>query len=75
MTVKISNEVRSPRLDDIMDRQALAAFLGVSDRTVDRWHLLRTGPPRIKVGNKVLYRASAVLDWLRRNETGDLVSK
>jgi hypothetical protein len=46
----------------------LAKLLGKSNRTLSRWHTLRVGPPRIAVGNLILYRASAVRDWLRDNE-------
>jgi hypothetical protein len=46
----------------------LAKVLGKSGRTLSRWHTLRIGPPRVAVGNLILYRASAVQDWLRDNE-------
>jgi len=31
--------------DELVDRDAAARFLEVSPRTLDRWHLLREGPP------------------------------
>ena len=36
----------------------------ISTRTADRWHTLRTGPPRIKVGRTILYRKQDVEAWL-----------
>jgi excisionase family DNA binding protein len=47
----------------------VAALLGVSLRTLNRWHARRVGPPRCKVGRTVLYRAQAVEAWLTQNET------
>ena len=47
----------------------VAALLGVSLRTLSRWHALRVGPARCKVGRTVLYRKNAVESWLVQNET------
>lgn len=47
----------------------VAALLGVSLRTLSRWHVLRVGPTRCKVGRTVLYRKNAVESWLALNET------
>lgn len=47
-----------------------AEDLGITRRTLDRWHARRIGPPRIKIGNKVWYRREAVSEWLQLNETG-----
>ena len=38
----------------------------VTERTVDRWHETRTGPPRLKVGKTCYYRKALVRDWLDR---------
>ncbi len=57
-------------LDDYFDKQTLARALRVSTRTVDRWHTLRVGPPRIKVGKQVLYRRSTITRWLEAREQG-----
>lgn len=46
-----------------------AKLLGVSTRTLSRWHALRVGPARCKIGRKVLYRREAVNVWLAQNET------
>jgi predicted DNA-binding transcriptional regulator AlpA len=42
-----------------------ADLLEISERTLYRWHRLRKGPPQIKIGRKVYYRADAVRKWLR----------
>lgn len=55
-------------LADILTREQLAAELDVSVRTVDRWHNLRIGPPRIAIGKKRLYRAKAVRRWIEERE-------
>ena len=46
-----------------------ASLLGVSERTLARWHVLRMGPARIAIGRKVLYRLAAIRNWLLANET------
>lgn len=47
----------------------VAELLGVSRRTLSRWHALRVGPARCKVGRTVLYRRDAIEGWLAENET------
>ena len=46
----------------------LAGELGISGRTLERWHRLGEAPPRTKIGKKVLYRLQAVAEWLRAQE-------
>ena len=53
----------------ILTPSETAELLGVSTRTLSRWHALRVGPARCKTGRKVLYRRSAVEVWLDQNET------
>ena len=47
----------------------VADMLGISLRTQNRWHALRMGPARCKVGRTVLYRYEAIEAWLAANET------
>jgi len=54
---------------DILSENQLAALLKISTRTLRRWHVLRLGPPRFKIGQVILYRAAAVESWLTRNES------
>jgi predicted DNA-binding transcriptional regulator AlpA len=42
----------------------LALALGVSERTIARWHHFREGPPRVEIGRKVYYRLESVSAWV-----------
>lgn len=52
----------------------VADILGVSERTLTRWHSLRQGPPRCKIGRAVRYVASSVADWMASHEIQPLHS-
>jgi len=54
---------------NLITRQNLASQLGVSVRTLDRWHARRVGPARVKCGNMIGYRQDAIEKWLSANET------
>lgn len=54
---------------ELLTKSDTAQFIGVSERTLDRWNTLRKGPARITIGRKILYRLDAVLGWLQENET------
>ena len=47
----------------------LAELLGVTPRTLNRWHATRSGPPRIKKGKLVLFDISKLPDYLASHET------
>ncbi len=49
------------------DRAAAAQLLGVSVRTLLRWHRQGKGPPRRRNMHGIRYRISEIEDWLRRN--------
>ncbi|MBK1656537.1 helix-turn-helix domain-containing protein [Allochromatium vinosum] len=53
---------------DYYTKDEAAEELGVTPRTLDRWWAERVGPPRTKVGRRALYRKSALVAWVRRNE-------
>ena len=55
-------------LDGFITREQLAAELGKSPRTVDRWEVRRIGPPRVIVGRTILYRVESVRLWLQSCE-------
>ena len=44
-----------------MTSQQVARDLGVGVRTLDRWHQLRKGPPRTRLGKRVLGICSHLL--------------
>ena len=55
-------------LSEYMTPEELASELAICKRTLDRWHASRTGPPRVTVGRRPLYRREAVTQWLRNRE-------
>ena len=55
-------------LEGYLTPRQLSEQLGVSLRTLSRWHLRRIGPRRITKGRLILYRADAVREWLESNE-------
>jgi excisionase family DNA binding protein len=66
---QISPEPKDGRLlDGWLTRQELAAQIGVSPDTLQRWANRRHGPPYVRIGRKVLYRTAAVQDWLVSRE-------
>ena len=56
----------NPFSDYLTKQQFCSAVPGgpISERTADRWHVLRVGPPRVKCGRTVLYPAAGVKKWL-----------
>jgi len=51
-----------------ISRTDLAQELGVCEETLRRWADARRGPVFVKAGRKILYRRSAVLEWLETQE-------
>src|SRR5437773_9604367 len=56
-------------IDDLLDRWATAGVLGISVRTLDRWHRLGFGPPRIRYAGQIRYRLSSLARWVLSHET------
>ena len=54
---------------EYLTQSQLAAELGRSVRTLDRWALTGNGPPRTRIGRLTLYRRGGVIDWLKNLET------
>lgn len=63
-----SSEAAPTLLAKWISRGELARELGVCVDTLGRWEARRTGPPCVRAGRKVLYRRTAVLDWLQAQE-------
>jgi predicted DNA-binding transcriptional regulator AlpA len=42
----------------------MATELGISQRTLERWHQFRHGPPRVILGRTRFYRLESVRAWL-----------
>jgi hypothetical protein len=55
-------------LSEYLTPEELAGELGICKRTLDRWQASRSGPPRVTVGRRPLYRREAVTLWLRKRE-------
>jgi hypothetical protein len=55
-------------LDGWLTRDRVAEEIGVSVDTLQRWETRRIGPPCVRIGRKVLYRADAFREWLIRRE-------
>jgi hypothetical protein len=57
-----------------MNQQATADFLGLSERTLERFRLDGRGPAFLKFGRRVMYAREDVLAWAdrhRRTSTAD----
>jgi hypothetical protein len=48
--------------------EQLARELGVSERTLARWHAMRLGPPRVTIGRRPYYRLISVAEWIALQE-------
>ncbi len=55
-------------LENYLTREQLAAELEVSPRTIARWHDHPDGLPCTTMGQRILYRKSAVLAWIDSRE-------
>lgn len=58
-----------PTKDAILTKQQAADFLQISVRTLSRLQAERTGPPYIKPRGRVSYFKSALISWLKAQET------
>lgn len=54
-------------------REELAEQFNISTRTLDRWHALGIGPPRVCVGRTILYNNESVRDWLLSEEKSGII--
>jgi hypothetical protein len=59
---------RVPLLLEFLTKEQLATELGRNPRTLDRWAVLGNGPPRTRIGRKVLYRRASVEKWIAAQE-------
>jgi hypothetical protein len=63
-----ANPERPNLLSGWLSRAAVAAEIGVSTDTLQRWETRRVGPPCLRIGRRVYYRAEAFRDWLVSRE-------
>lgn len=53
----------------ILSEQQAADLIGVRVETLRAWACRRKGPPRLKLGRRVAYRAEALERWILSRET------
>ncbi len=41
----------------------------IARRTLERWHSLRVGPPRVRIGRIAVYRVDDVRAWLQEQSS------
>ena len=59
-------------LQDYLTPEQAATELGITPRTLYRWHQMREGPPRTLIGRTPYYRREGLQKWLRQIETEDV---
>lgn len=52
----------------LLPQADVASMLGCTVRTLENWRARRTGPPFIRLGNRVVYREAALEQWLVQQE-------
>ncbi|WP_326692370.1 MULTISPECIES: helix-turn-helix domain-containing protein [unclassified Streptomyces] len=48
-----------------------ASYLGISENTLYVWRHRRVGPPSFRMGGRVMYRVTALDEWIARQEDAD----
>lgn len=61
---------RESILETHFDKEGFCKFLGVDQRTADRWQASRYGPPRSRIGSRVYYDKRVVMEWIKQREVG-----
>jgi hypothetical protein len=59
----------------LLDQRATAAYLSISERTLERWRVSGVGPSFCKLGRRVLYREADLVEWInsrRRTSTSEV---
>jgi excisionase family DNA binding protein len=64
----LAHEPKHGVLNDWINREELARQLSVTTDTLARWATQGIGPPRIRIGRRVLYRRASVEKWLAEME-------
>jgi predicted DNA-binding transcriptional regulator AlpA len=54
----------------LLTQREAAAFLRLSERTLERWRLTGDGPRWVKAGRRVLYRAADLEAWIASRVVG-----
>ena len=51
-------------METLLNENELAELTGLAVGTLQQWRCTKNGPPYLKLGRAVRYRASDVLQWL-----------
>lgn len=62
------NEFESAPYSSLFNQQTIAAVLSCSTQLLERNRWAGSGVPYLKIGHKVLYRKSDVLDFLQKQK-------
>ncbi|MEH0401955.1 helix-turn-helix transcriptional regulator [[Kitasatospora] papulosa] len=66
------NEIKIPMPEmAFLTLHKAAAYLGISPNTLYVWRHRRQGPPSFPMGRRVMYRISALDEWVDRQERAD----
>lgn len=60
--------------DEFYSEEQVAEFLSVKPKTLKNMSARRLGPPKIKVGHKIMYRRASLVAWLESRETQPAVA-
>lgn len=74
-TQEVAPTSSSALLNEYWTRPQLAAEFHVTKRTVSRWLAHGTGPPFIKIGNRLLFKKASVAKWLIARESSAPASR
>jgi excisionase family DNA binding protein len=53
--------------DEFWSSDYVAALVGLTRNTLEKWRVRGQGPPFVKLGGRVRYRRSDVLAWIEEN--------
>jgi hypothetical protein len=59
----------------LLNQQATATYLSISERTLERWRVSGVGPSYIKLGRRVAYREADLIEFInshRRTSTSEV---
>jgi predicted DNA-binding transcriptional regulator AlpA len=48
----------------LLNQRATAAYLSISERTLERWRVSGDGPSFCKLGRRVAYRECDLIEWI-----------
>jgi DNA-binding XRE family transcriptional regulator len=61
-------QMAASKFDGYVERAKLAKRIDRTERTLYRWEREKIGPPVTRVGRIILYRETAIEEWLKKHE-------